>query len=69
MGIHGPWMMCTLYIILLGLTLSRRWHRGAWKKIVLFKDVAPIGGAPITEPAMAATDADSVMPMAVENAR
>jgi MATE family multidrug resistance protein len=38
LGLHGPWMMCTLYIMLLGLSLWRRWRRGEWKKIKLFKD-------------------------------
>jgi MATE family multidrug resistance protein len=36
LGIHGPWMMCTLYIILIGVSLRYRWRRGAWKKIELF---------------------------------
>jgi len=36
-GVHGPWMMCTLYIILYGLALSWRFRRGAWRKIDLFK--------------------------------
>lgn len=37
MGIHGPWMMCSLYIIFLGILLARRWRRGEWRKIELFK--------------------------------
>jgi MATE family multidrug resistance protein len=37
MGIHGPWMMCTLYIILIGVSLRYRWQRGGWKNIQLFK--------------------------------
>ncbi len=45
-GIHGPWMMCTLYIILLGLALWRRFNRGAWRKIDLFKDQPPPSGFP-----------------------
>lgn len=36
-GYHGPWMTCTLYIILLGLVLWRRWAGGAWRRIELFK--------------------------------
>jgi MATE family multidrug resistance protein len=37
-GLSGPWGMCTLYIILLGLLLYWRWRRGAWRKIRLFDD-------------------------------
>lgn len=36
MSHHGPWMMCTLYIILVGLALRHRFRRGAWRKIELF---------------------------------
>jgi MATE family multidrug resistance protein len=36
-GYHGPWMTCTLYIILLGLALWRRFAGGKWRKIELFK--------------------------------
>lgn len=42
-GYHGPWMTCTLYIILLGLALGRRWRRGAWRKIDLFGDAGRRG--------------------------
>jgi MATE family multidrug resistance protein len=38
LGLYGPWMMCTLYIILLGLALWRRFAQGAWRKIKLFDD-------------------------------
>jgi MATE family multidrug resistance protein len=38
LGIHGPWLMCTLYIMVLGILLRRRWIRGEWKKIDLFKE-------------------------------
>lgn len=41
LGYHGPWMMCTLYIILTGLALRWRFHRGAWRKIELFKGETP----------------------------
>lgn len=34
---HGPWMMCTLYITILGIVLWRRFAGGAWRKIDLFK--------------------------------
>ena len=54
MGIHAPWMMCTLYIILLGLSLARRWRRGQWKKIELFKGEASI------EPGIAIDTAEAV---------
>ena len=46
-GVHGPWMMCTLYIILLGLALWRRFARGAWRKIDLFKDQPLPSGFPV----------------------
>ncbi len=43
LGINGPWMMCTLYIVLLGLTLWWRFARGHWKKIRLFEAKAAPG--------------------------
>lgn len=46
-GIHGPWMMCTLYIILYGWALWWRFRRGAWRKIKLFKDEPRPGGIPV----------------------
>lgn len=51
MGIHGPWMMCTLYIILIGVSLRRRFLRGEWQKIELFKQ-APAAemAAPVEAP-------------------
>lgn len=36
LGIHGPWMMCALYIILCGAALCWRWQRGAWQRIDIF---------------------------------
>jgi len=69
MGIHGPWMMCTLYITLIGLSLAVRWRRGAWKKISLFKDAAPAGGFAALEPPVSPADAEPVMIPAVEEAR
>jgi MATE family multidrug resistance protein len=42
LGLHGPWMMCTLYIMLLGVSLWRRWRRGEWKKIELFRESASL---------------------------
>lgn len=35
LGLNGPWMMCTLYIMLLGLTMWWRFARGAWRRIRL----------------------------------
>lgn len=35
-GVHGPWLMCSLYIIVLGVLLWRRFHSRAWEKIRLF---------------------------------
>lgn len=37
-GINGPWLMCTLYIVVLGVLLWRRFHSRAWQKIRLFAD-------------------------------
>ena len=36
LGIHGPWMMCTLYISVLGLLLLWRYKLGHWRNIKLF---------------------------------
>lgn len=37
MGLHGPWMICTLYITILGIVLWRRFARGSWRRIKLFE--------------------------------
>ena len=42
LGYHGPWMMCTSYIILIGLALRWGFTRGAWRKIRLFRDEEPV---------------------------
>ncbi len=49
LGPNGPWMMCTLYIMLLGIALRRRWQRGEWKKIKLFKEPLESPQYPILE--------------------
>jgi MATE family multidrug resistance protein len=46
MGIHAPWLMCTLYIMVLGVLLQRRWLRGSWKKIDVFKNEEPPAAFP-----------------------
>lgn len=38
LGVSGPWLMCTLYILTLGAYLTWRWYRGPWQEIKLFKD-------------------------------
>ena len=40
-GMNGPWAMCTLYIIVLGLALLRRWRAGKWRDIRLFDEQHP----------------------------
>lgn len=47
LGINGPWMMCTLYIILLGLALWRRFAREGWRKIELFGEKSTPEPCPI----------------------
>ena len=41
-GYHGTWMLCTSYIIFIGLALRWRFTRGAWRKIRLFRDEEPV---------------------------
>jgi MATE family multidrug resistance protein len=36
LGLRGPWAMCALYIIVLGLLLRWRWRHGPWREIRLF---------------------------------
>jgi MATE family multidrug resistance protein len=43
LGINGPWMMCTLYIVLLGVALWARFARGKWRKIRLFPHTTATG--------------------------
>jgi MATE family multidrug resistance protein len=35
-SLNGPWLMCTLYIIIVGVALLYRWQRGHWRDIRLF---------------------------------
>jgi MATE family multidrug resistance protein len=35
-SVNGPWLMCSLYIIVLSVLLWRRFHSRAWEKIKLF---------------------------------
>lgn len=42
LNLNGPWCMATTYIMLIGLTLWWRFHRGAWRKIRLIR---PSGGS------------------------
>ncbi len=39
LGFNGPWLMCTIYIAVLGLLLWWRFERGPWRRIKLFKHV------------------------------
>lgn len=54
-GYSGPWAMCTLYIVVLGLLLRWRWQSGRWRRIQLF-GTAPgrPAASPAAEPAPAA---------------
>ncbi|MBX3395164.1 MAG: MATE family efflux transporter [Phycisphaerae bacterium] len=45
MGLHGPWMICTLYITILGVVLWRRFAHGAWRQIRLFEAKPEASGA------------------------
>ncbi|MFQ5425253.1 MAG: MATE family efflux transporter [Phycisphaerae bacterium] len=49
LGYHGPWMMCTLYIILLGLVLRWRFVGGAWRAIDLFRGRTGPAAREVTE--------------------
>jgi len=37
LGSAGPWIACTLHIILLGVTLRFRWAQGRWRRIEIFR--------------------------------
>ena len=37
-GLNGPWSMCTLYIIVVGVVLWWRWHGQRWRAIRLFHE-------------------------------
>ncbi|MFO0972576.1 MAG: MATE family efflux transporter [Phycisphaerae bacterium] len=53
LGLHGPWMMCAIYVILFGLTLWVRFARGGWRRIRLFDAAAAHdGAATIAAPAL-----------------
>lgn len=53
-GLNGPWATCTSYIVLLGILLAWRWHRGAWRKIRLFRP-----GPADAEPALVTAEASA----------
>lgn len=38
LGIHGPWMMCTINIVTLGIVMRARFRGGAWKKVRIFDE-------------------------------
>ncbi|MBL8880243.1 MAG: MATE family efflux transporter [Phycisphaerales bacterium] len=40
LGYNGPWMMCTAYIIILGVLLWWRFHTEKWRDIKLFAEPA-----------------------------
>lgn len=42
LGLHAPWLMCTLYVILIGVTLWWRWRRGGWRNIRLMDAMAVV---------------------------
>lgn len=48
---HGPWLMCTLYITILGGLLWWRFAGGAWRRIRLFKtaEADDAGAFPVVE--------------------
>jgi len=46
MGVGGAWLGLTIYIALLAAVTLGRFHSEAWRKIDIFKDVAPPGTAP-----------------------
>lgn len=54
-GAAGPWMMCTVYIIVVGVVLWRRFGRGHWRRIDIFREPpAVVAAAPASiEPAAA----------------
>lgn len=63
-GAVGPWMMCTVYIIVLGIVLWRRFGRGDWRRVDIFREpsssVAEAAPPPI-EPT--ASPAPAVVPV------
>lgn len=56
-GLSGPWAMCTLYIVVLGIVLWLRWRAGHWRKIRLFGAEARRGFSVVPETAPATADA------------
>jgi MATE family multidrug resistance protein len=43
-GSYGPWIMCTIYAIVLSLLLRHRWIRGKWKNINIFAASPELAG-------------------------
>lgn len=41
LGLNGPWLMCTVYIVLLGVILWMRWLGGRWRRFQLFDQAPP----------------------------
>ncbi|MGD8451078.1 MAG: MATE family efflux transporter [Phycisphaerae bacterium] len=37
-GLLGPWVVCAVYIIILGLLMRWRWTAGPWRQIRLFRE-------------------------------
>ncbi len=49
-GLNGPWAMCTLYIMLVGVGLWWRWAAGRWEALAIFSPAVPAGGPAGTVP-------------------
>lgn len=50
-GVNGPWLMCTVYVIVLGVALLMRWRGGSWQRIRLFDDARGGDAAAAGQPA------------------
>lgn len=69
-GVSGPWSMCTLYIVVLGVLLAWRFHSHAWRRIHLFAsaaepppDTGDVGPRPpVSEPVAPPTNVEPVAP-------
>jgi MATE family multidrug resistance protein len=54
LGVHGPWILCATYIIVLGVLLWRRFHAEGWRTIRLFDRETQIIAVEVDTPELAA---------------
>lgn len=62
LGIHAPWSMCALYIVVLGVLLMRRFHSRRWEQVRIFTTADGAGSPEAGDAPGAPAAADEAAP-------